>query len=632
MTWDQIWSMLPLLSCALGILCAIVLCLMMPRWRRTKNILVVAIITLLGSLFIYSYGHSQTDEPFWMAAIRTAISVFQSIGGSDDWKDLDKVLTEPWEQVFFWLVHLLGIFTSTSALFTAFGTLFARQIRSWQLSGRKLDVIFGLNTSTMSFAQELMQSKKRPVLFVAENPQTQLVDAAWQMGAVVRSDPAAVGATESFLKRLGVRPGKSRVYLYALSANYITNYHYARQMMQSLENLGISPENTGLTLMGPADETENALLAVLSNREQQYSRYGYGNVICLDEPEMVGRLLTQTYPPCKQVQFDENGKAITDFHGLIIGAGMVGQAVLRHLVMNGQFYGSQFHLAVFDPDYEKSNGRMAHECSAMLDAYGVEFFPYDGRSSQLYEYITTHAKSLNYIAVCAGKSGVNEEIADQLYVYLRRKECRAPIYICNHWGVFHRTEDDRLETHSIYTTELLRTVRVDKMAMVLNHRHAKRKAPILTCWQQASYFDRLSSRASADFQDSLLYMAGVTEAQAKEHWQPEGELLENLARTEHMRWNAFHYCMGFRPMTDEELETRAKTYQEDTKNDPKYRLGKDLEKRIHGCIRDWGALPVYAAKEAETTGTLQDYQEYDRDFVRAIRSVLLEADATQTEK
>jgi len=195
--------------------------------------------------------------------------------------------------------------------------------------------------------------------------------------------------------------------------------------------------------------------------------------------------------------------------------------------------------------------------------------------------------------------------------------------MCSSRGVSHLSAGEHIVSHRIYVPELLCSDRMDRMAMILNQSY-QRSGDMRENWRNCSYFDRMSSRAAADFYDALLYSAGVTREEALVRWDPRGELLENLAATEHLRWNAFHYCMGFRPMTDQEFRERAAIYLDKKAKNPNtdYRITKDMNKRIHACMLPWEALDDYSEKENAITGGNKDYAESDRSNVRDLSKVL----------
>lgn len=625
------------------------------KWRNGITVC-TGIFTLIGSLFIYSYGYLQLCSSFVAAVTRTLLSTIQAFLGADDWGDMKDVLKSGTEQTVFWVIHITALITSSGAIAMAIRKVFIRTIRKWGLRSKNIELIYGLTENTLAFGEELLEKGDAAVVYVAEDPNTTLADAAWDMGAVVFSSAAAVEASTSFAFSLKLQKHNKKIRLYAISPNYISNYKYAAKLQDTLQQLAVLPDRISLTLIGSSDDAAEPLLAVAKpGRDESlavpvkklfrqkrfeencrqyiaetYAPYGFGSVNCVDEPNMVGRLLVQTYPPYQVMEFDRDGKAKYDFHGLIIGFGQVGQAVLRHVVMNSQFQGSTFHLAVFDPQCQQSSGRLLHECSAMFRDYKILLEPHDGRSNRLYQYLSDHSDSLNYIVVCTGSNAINEEIADQIRVYLHRNGSNAAIYLCGHRGVIRHSDVDCLKPHSIYTTKLLQTDVLDRKAKYLHHRYKCSKGSTLSIdehWRDCDYFSRNSNRASADFQPAFLAMAHTTREEAIQNWKPTGALRDSLAITEHLRWNAFHYCMGFRPLTDEEFEQRKATYAEDIKANPDYRIGKDMARRIHGCIRSWEELKKYNLKENEVTGSDTDYQFYDYENIEAIGTILADEQA-----
>jgi hypothetical protein len=288
--------------------------------------------------------------------------------------------------------------------------------------------------------------------------------------------------------------------------------------------------------------------------------------------------------------------------------------------MNSQFQGSSSRIAVFAPDYEMWMGWISHECREMLNHYRIEMYPYDGRSRQLYDYLEEQAGSICYVAICAGSDNANLEIGERMQMYLERRNCAAPILMCSRRCVSHLSAGEHIVSHPVYVPQILSTDCLDRMAMVLNQSY-QQQGDRESNWKTCPYFDRMSSRAAADFYEALLYSAGTTVEEARKHWEPQGALLENLAATEHLRWEAFHYCMGFRPMTEEEFRERAAEYTPE-KAEAGYRITKDVDKRIHACMIPWEELDALSTRENAITGGSRDYAENDRNNVRDLAKVL----------
>ena len=140
----------------------------------------------------------------------------------------------------------------------------------------------------------------------------------------------------------------------------------------------------------------------------------------------------------------------------------------------------------------------------------------------------------------------------------------------------------------------------------------------------------MSSRASADFAPAFLRAAGCTGTVFPENWLPPDEMMENLARTEHLRWCAFHFAMGFSPMSKEEFECRAAAYtaEQEQTGSSRIRIGKNQNGRTHACLIGWDALDELSRAENAITGKSVDYKEMDRNNIRSLPAVLQTAEET----
>lgn len=596
---------------------AIILNLALKPKSAQRIVLGSIVVTAVGGLLIYSYSYACLETSLPVAVIRTAFATIRIFVGEDAFGDIESIpaASNPIFLVVFWTLHVVGLFSTTSAAITTFGAGLLRRARLWLRRRTHVAVIFGLNEATLDFGRRLIEQEEVALVFVDESPDEALSGAAEQLGSVLRSDADALEAAPRFLKSMGLRPGKRRVWLYALNDNQVEDRQYAAAFLEALQKRKLLPEQTALTICGHEDDTDNRFQA-------RPGTYGFGSVIAINEPEMAARLLMRSYPPGNAIDFDENGKATRNFHALLIGFGRVGQAVLRQLVMNGQFEGSTFKAAVFDPHYEQMMGRISMECSEMLAQYDIEFFSHDGRSCQLYQYLAQHMEELRYIVVCAGSKDVNSDICEDLRTFIDHRGGAASIYMVGHQGIRCWAKDQTVQ-HDVYTPEILCSDKIDRMAMVLNQTYCG-TGTLRENWEKCDYFSRMSSRASADFASSLLRAAGVTAEEALLRWDPQGELMENLAKTEHLRWCAFHYAMGFRAMTREEFDARGRAHaaEKAAKGSSKLRIGKDIPNRVHACLVSWEALDDLSDRENAYTGGHVDYKEMDRNNVRSLPGVL----------
>lgn len=578
-----------------------------------------ALFTAIGGLIVYGTCYSSMIANPLLAILRSVFSVCTLFLGESGY---EQVCEAPLFQyvafeVFFWILQFMGIFSTTGAAVSVIGSRFLNKLRLYVLRRKPLSILYRVSQDTVEFGGELAESSRHAVLFIDESPDSACAGTIASLNCVLRSDAAALSASVRFLKSIGISGRRRHIHLYVLSQDETANRMYAAAFLTALEALRINPDKTSLTILGPEDETENRFL-------ETESRYGFGNVISVNPPDMAARLLMRRCPPNGSVAFDDQGRALQNFHALVIGCGLTGQAVIKQLVMNGQFVGSNFRLTLFDPHYDEVMGKMLFECQELFKQYSIDVYRHDARSGAMYEFLTGNLASLRYIVVATGEDSVSNEIARQLRHFLALHGSGLNVYLCSSRGV-RVIGDDASCQWNIYTADVLSSERIDRLAMLLNHGYCHNDLTPEENWRRCDYFSRMSSRASADYASSFLRMAHISaESAASGHWVQAGPLLEHMARSEHLRWNAFHFAMGFRPMTPVEWQQRCAVYRAEIAEhgSTKYRIGKDVSKRIHSCLIGWDALDSLSAAENAVTGGHVDYKQIDRDNVLSLPALL----------
>ncbi|MEA4987637.1 MAG: hypothetical protein VB095_06220, partial [Anaerovorax sp.] len=311
--------------------------------------------------------------------------------------------------------------------------------------------------------------------------------------------------------------------------------------------------------------------------------------------EMRARLLMHKAPPVRHIQFDSSGKAKENFTVLLIGFGVNGQQLLRTLMMNSQFYGSTFSVAVVDDNVEEKRIRFQKQYGGLLSAYHVVFYEMKKLHKTLNHIKNIQLPEVKYMVICKEFDIDNERIFD-IFQESNPWESVEPYFM----------------NGAISEEQIYQYASMEKMAMLVNYNYAKmggQSDSLEKLWEDTDFHSRQSCRASSDFIRSMYHIAGfdiglerVTEEVFQE--RVKGELLENLSRTEHLRWNAFHYTMGYSAMSMREVQERAcngiKPYQ------------KDVENKKHACITEWDELDELSALMSKLTGKQIDYKEADR--------------------
>ena len=586
--------------------------------KVTKIIFVIVGVT---GLFFYGYGFMVTTGNFLLSVIKALLAVCGMYLGSRDWSSISAapLMQYNWMQLLFWVVHLLAFYATASAAITTVGAEVLRKLRLWLARRGALHLIYGANEDTIALAKQLLEEKNGAVVFVDESAGVAESAAVAKAGCVLRWDADAAQADERFLKSIGAtRPGR-KITLYAMKPAASDNLRYAQKLLDGMKGSNIMPEQTSLVIRS-RENTAAVKLQVLGDT------YGYGAVTVVQETDLVARTLVRNYPPCDHITFDENGKALDNFEAVIIGFGQVGQAVLRHLVMNGQFEGSRFRVAVFSPDCNEVKGYFAKSYAQVLEQYDISFHACDARSEEIYDYLQEQGNRIKYLAVCTGSDQLNQEIAEDLTEYLNQRNLPLAAYLCSHRGVkCFDSATGAVKIHSLYRPDMLSIEKMDALAMCVNSHYQQNSAKSpLEHWLVCDYFSRMSCRAVADFIPAMLKMVNLTREQVLESgWNLTPAQLENLSRTEHLRWCAFHYCMGFSPMTREEYDQRAETYSRQLAAGEKpLRIGKNMAERTHACLIGWEELVELSEREAGITGKTVDYQAMDTENVLIVPELL----------
>ena len=580
--------------------------------KITGSLLIISCV--LGTFF-YGYGFYTLSGNIPMSIARTLFSVFCMFLGRNEISAIASapLFASPAMVIILYIIHLMAFYCTASAVIATIGQRLIRTLNLLLLRNGNLSLIYGVNDDTVSLAQNLPGKTK--IIFVDTGDGASLDQKILKMGALMLTDEDAKNGTQGLLKRIGMRPGKRHISVYCIDDAPSANLKYALSLKDSLEKYGIEPSQTSLTVVLP-DE------AISANLQASEGHYGYGGVIAYEKAELISRLMIHAFPPCDTIRFDGKGKADENFETLIVGFGQTGQAVLRSLIMNGQFAGSRFHATVVSKDQTQQAGSFFSRYPALREQYDIEFIDADARSVELYDKIIQTGPALNYVAICIDKEKESGEIAVEFSRLFDDLGIHALIIQCLP-GCIRKNADSRgpAKTVSVFTPEILADEILDSAAMQINcGYYGGDRSQAKELWANCDYFSRMSCRASADFLGAFLRAADVDGKEEVRSLSPE--VLENLACTEHLRWCAFHYAMGYRPMSDETWNERARKYieQKNAGEEP-LRIGKDPIHRQHACLIGWDELDMLSRKENDVTGGNVDYKQMDRDNVNMLLGI-----------
>ena len=584
-------------------------------------------LALAGGLFVYGYGYLSSADSTAEGLLHMVFAVCRMFIGEADFADVETVpLLQHWLcKLICWGAHVLAVYATSSAAISLIGANALKNLRVRLAQKKDLHIIYGVNEDSVEFGQALTEELQALTVYVSEDAENPLSEAIIESGGVLRADTKAVKGDGQFLRSLGIKKGQRQITVYALHKDYLKNIRYAAALLEAFRQRDLEPGQLSLVIHAREDEAAKKL-------QVEQDRFGYGFVTVFQEPGLAARLLTLRYPPCDAIAFDDTAAATEDFETLVIGFGRLGQTVLRQLIMNGQFAGSHFRADVFAQDLESQDGYFHNSFPQVTKQYQVNFHPYDGRSRQLYDHLKERLEHIKYIAVCTGSEDLNEEIGEDLRAFIHQYGKQIPVYLCSNRGIQCTDgETGETEAYQIYDPDVLSTKTLDQMAMMVNcYYMGSYSKGALNDWMECDYFSRMSNRAFADFQAAVLRAAGKTEEDAKEgRWDFTPEQMEHLGQMEHARWNAFHFCMGFSPMSEEEYAARTEMYLREKveTGKGKTRIGKNMAAKTHACLIPWDALDELSAKENAITGGSVDYKQMDRNNILILPELLKIRDA-----
>ena len=523
------------------------------------------------------------------------------------------IAKNPIAVLLFRLILLIAFYTAATALLMRFGNDLLRWIRIATSKISNVDLIFGINPDSIVFGRNIADTKGNMLVYADTAVEDKYDASIRSLGGIAYSDKEAVKADVQFLKTLRIKPSKTKLRLYALSYDYDKNLQYAQMMSESLKNAGILPDQTKLLLLG-TDEWKGMMF------QSSEAQYGYGSVNSFDEHELSARLLILKYPLCNFIKFDKNCRAAEDMHVLIIGFGHTGLEVLRKIIANGQFEGSNFHATIFDPNFEHRTGFAMSQYPNMFANYDIEFEPQGGRGNKIFSFLKENASKLKYIVVCLKDRALARDIAIHIADRLQTLGYSQNVYTCDAKSIrCYSQNNSENKTHWIYASGMLYSGELDKYAMALNHRYTGGK-DINEDWKQCDYFSRMSSRASVDY-----LMPLIRRLNTEMNNNPfTDEQRENIAHSEHLRWNAFHYSFGFDTMEKEDFINRVNAYQSEVEEygKSKIKVTKDQKAMKHVCLVDWDELDKISSLENSITHGNKDYKESDRVNVNMVMELM----------
>ncbi|MCL2806628.1 MAG: hypothetical protein FWD27_00460 [Coriobacteriia bacterium] len=556
-------------------------------------------------------------------------------------------------QLLFWMTHLLAAVVTASALLSVFGRQFLERIslhfrrfpKRYYLFGNAQEVItLGRNIALHDNAR-IRPDRKRLLVCMAPVFTEEQVDAVRAFeGIVIESNlPDLEERLESASAFYRVSKREQR-HIILLVDDDSAALAAAKQLAVRLEKL---------------DEPHYVELSVRSHNEwmmQELDNLSARTSFALNSialHTMAVRKLLLEHPPFKFLHF-EKAVANRGLHALVVGFGQVGQAATLALVESAPFLGGLPQIDIVDTQAVDKQERFyidypAFRPGAVVEPFAsCEFYELDVTSSIFWQSLQSNeplAKHYDYVIVALGHDNLNLDVAYRIVRLLQQETSREAdngdaggadacskdpcltsliaVQLSKSSMLSLASKDNLVafgQLDSLLNDACIINANVDTLAKAVNLVHAQSLASSdglstsslcsTKLWAQLSGFLRSSNRSVADFIPAYLHLAGTT---CKEVLSEEGatltkdkDLLENLVRTEHRRWAAFHYSKGYLPMSTQHMSARAAILKRADKNLAS--CHKDEELRSHACLVAYEDLSSVNVCYAKLTGdTKRDF-------------------------
>ncbi len=610
-----------------------------------KNVLLP--ITVVGGWVVYFTGYhlgSEIEHNFFTVLTHGLLALFSAgrlfVLGNDLVEVSHQVKENMNWLLWFSLVGAMAVFLSVSILLHVFGKRLITRIRIWIKVSKENHIFFGVNEASISLAKDLIQNDRgRLVVFIKKldfREDANLYQSVEETGAMVINN-------ESFLETISLKSEESIFgvhressdpiilnklklirkisrcpsHLYILSEREEWNMSIARSILNESDTLKMSHTLTFHIRISGADLEEpfyKSLPPPLPNVRIRLLNYS----------DVAARQLIALHNPADWIGKDTSkALATTDFNVMIVGFDQIGNAALRKLVEYGQFAGSHFSATVTDKNIEIKKGRFRNSFPGLISEYKMEFHEAEAGCSYFFDLVKEKMDTLDYIVITLGDDTLNIQTAIDIREVLvknsvKRMKIIAQVKNNEHFRhLFDITEGISINVfgrvHDIFTEDIVVRGKLEAMAVRIHDYYNTMKPPEKQRgWEQLTRMEQASNVSAADHIYTKLTMTKLRpadirqlESQVTYESMLGEERIENLARGEHLHWNAMLFSHGWARWNLSDIPAGSKS-------------NKDNIRKLHACLVDWDELAAVEERFRE------DYYKYDYDIIQNIYKLIKE--------
>ncbi|MBR6789688.1 MAG: hypothetical protein IKM31_02330 [Oscillospiraceae bacterium] len=433
----------------------------------------------------------------------------------------------------------------------------------------------------------------------------------------------------------------ARKTFFLLSENDRANLREALSLLRSLDE-DPCPDGQPPVLWVKANQREAELL--LDSAPKETLCAGRRQAVMVHAFEECDRVIQQLFDYLPLYDSWQGGEKKISL--LVLGSGAVAMQAVKTAAWMGQIKDFALHIQLMDRDAGRAEDILRLQCPELFESgeYDIRFISADTATCELQDALWEYCSDCNYIIAAAGADEDNILIGTELCsFYMARystlqnlpvlavqvrdpEQSRLVPRLSSRDGSFNFNLVAFGGWSELYSEKGLTDWYIDRRmerihmtfcdAETPEQRQAALEDLNLHCYNQAT------SRANALHFGTKLFQCGITgrdpEKQAADFEAfladpANAEAVEDLARWEHSRWNAFMRSTGWRKASLHDMEE----YIRDGCGRHQHHLA-----RLHPCLVSYDELPEIDRAVQRLLGKKRDFQENDRAMIRSIGKIL----------
>ena len=646
--------------------------------KKKKKIYTLVISILIAGMIIYGHGYfaqSNNIIEIVIAIFKTLRANIRMFAGADQFADIknDEIYSSQVSVLIFWIIHVLALALSINALLLSFGKFLLVEINNFialHFYKKNIYIFYKYNDNGSEKSKTIETIKRLPkssknikeflknnLIIILDKNKDKIIEKEFDELILKNKCVILDGDIENNKKLLRVLNSKSYcdsdIKIFILSDDIDENYENSKKIY----NLLIDEQ---------CKEHNKISLTILLDDQYDISKWqsknGFDFIRSLNVKDIIARELVKEYPPCDYVKFNncvvEKGE---EFNCLIIGIGELGSKIFKRLFIYSQFVGCKKKFKIVDENYDDVCAQFNLEFDYILDQNIKKDYQYlmnditidtnnefNARSNEFYKYINENAKKLDYIVCATSSAKTNNEIVKILLGIRNKYNAAFSIFDCLQDRIFayKANDDDFRDEMDIY--DYLIDDKIDMSGKLIYYSYCMNKGKnsnlediiksisainpdckdvwteVEENWRnnECTAYDKNSSICSAEFYKTVLKVIGSNMEnessndilkEISEEKNKEKEYY--LSELEHNRWSAFMLTEGYRLMTKDEWNKRAKMY----KLDKRIKIQNDSENKKHACLISYKDLKELNNKQKEITNSDSEYSK--TDFRNVLMSV-----------